>query len=89
MSTLTDNIKLFNLLDQAERLASEFHGGYSGEFLSAEEFYQALSDSISKLKQGDQTQLDKLQVWFLPTSCWDDFSGEAGQNLANEITELL
>ena len=89
MTTQTDHKKLIGLLDKAEKLASEFQGGYSGQFLSAEEFHEALLDSINKFKQGDTTQLDKLHIWFLPTSCWDDFVGRAGQDLANEISNLL
>jgi hypothetical protein len=89
MTKPSDHNILIDLLDKAEKLASEFLGGYSGQFLSAEEFHQALVDSISKFKQGDNTQLDKLHNWFLPTSCWDDFIGIEGQTLGNEISELL
>jgi hypothetical protein len=89
MTKPTDHNKLIDLLNKAEKLASEFQGGYSGQFLSAEEFHQAMVDSINKFKQGDNTQLDKLHIWFLPTSCWDDFIGIEGQTLANEISELL
>jgi hypothetical protein len=89
MTTQSDYTKLIDLLDKAELLASEFQGGYSGQFLSAEEFHQALFDSINKFKLGDKTQLDKLHIWFLPTSCWDDFVGKEGQDLANEIIALL
>jgi hypothetical protein len=89
MTTQSDNTKLVYLLDKAEQLASEFQGGYSGQFLSAEEFHQALFESINKFKQGDITQLDKLHNWFLPTSCWDDFVGKDGQDLANEISGIL
>jgi hypothetical protein len=87
--TQSELAKLIELLGQAEKLASEFRGGYSGKFLSAEEFHRALSDSISKLKKGDKTQLDTLHIWFLLTSCWDDFIGTEGQVLANEISGLL
>ena len=89
MTTPNDDTTLLNLLHKAGRLASEFQGGYSGQFLSAEEFHTALSESISKLKQGDRTQLDRLHLWFLPTSCWDDFVGKDRQDLANEISGLL
>ena len=89
MTTPNDDTTLLNLLDKAEQLASKFQGGYSGQFLSAVEFHTALSESISKLKQGDRIQLDRLHVWFLPTSCWDDFVGKDGQDLANEISGLL
>ena len=89
MTKQFDYNSLINLLDKAEKLASEFHGGYSGQFLSAEEFHHALLDSITKFKQGDEKQLEKLQIWFLPTSCWDDFIGKEGEDLANEISVLL
>jgi hypothetical protein len=89
MTTQNENARLIDLLDEAEKLASEFCGGYSGQFLSAEEFHNALSDSIKKFKLGDKNQLDKLHIWFLPTSCWDDFIGKDGQDLANEISGIL
>jgi hypothetical protein len=89
MTTQSDYTKLIDLLDKAEKQASEFQGGCSGQFLSAEEFHKALFDSINKLKQGDKTQLDELHIWFSPTSCWDDFIGKDGQDLANEISRRL
>ena len=69
MTTESDKKKLFELLYKAEHLAGQYTGGYSGEFLSAEEFHSALVDSITKLKNGDNSQLDKLYISFLPTSC--------------------
>lgn len=89
MTSQSNYTKLIALLDKAEKLASQFQGGYSRQFLSAEEFHQALLASINALKQGDITQLDKLWTWFSPTSCWDDFIGSDGQDLANEIDVLL
>jgi hypothetical protein len=89
MTIVTDIIKLIELLGKAEHLAGQFSGGYSGQFFSAEEFHAALVDSITKLKNGDNSQLDQLNIWFLPTSCWDDFVGRDGQDLANEISDLL
>lgn len=83
------NLRLLTLLDQAKELSAQFSGGYSGEFFSAEEFHDALSISIDKLKQGDTTQLRQLYTWFLPTSCWDDFVGQEGQDMANEICSIL
>jgi hypothetical protein len=80
---------LIALLDKAETLASQYTGGYSGGFFSAEEFHEALSESIRKLKNGDNSQLDKLHLWFLPTSCLDDFVGKEGEHLGNEISRLL
>ena len=88
-ATETDMKRLIELLDKAEHLAGQYSVGYSGPFLSAEEFHLALVDSITKLKSGDNAPLDKLNIWFLPTSCWDDFVGRDGQELANEISDLL
>ena len=81
--------KLLSLLDKAENLVSKFRGGYSGQFSSAEEFHHTLRKSISSLKEGDYSQLDRLNIWFLPTSCWDDFTGIEGQELGNQISEHL
>src|SRR5450631_1114424 len=89
MTTFINNDKLIKLLDEADLLAGQFSGGYSGQFLSAEEFHKALHESVDKLKQGDQSQLDKLHIWFSPTSCWDDFIGVEGQSLADEINSIL
>jgi hypothetical protein len=86
----TDKLnKLYGLLDNAKRLSSEFSGGYSNHFLSAEEFHLALSESISKLKSGDTSEIDRQYFWFALTCDWDDLIGKDGQTLANEIFELL
>jgi hypothetical protein len=89
MTTEADLLKLIELLEQAHYLAEQSSGGFSGQFLSAREFHLALVDSTTKLKNGDISQLDKLSIWFLPTSCWDDFVGPDGQDLANEISDLM
>ena len=80
---------LFKTLDNAESLASKYSGGYSGQFSSAQEFHLSLTESIEKLKSGDDSQLDKFKIWFLPTSAWDDFVGFEGQDLANQISDIL
>ena len=85
----TEIEKLIKLLEEAEILAGQFSGGYSGKFFSAEEFHNALGESILKLKIGDKTQFDILCLWFLPTSCWDDFIKLEGVDLGNQISELL
>jgi hypothetical protein len=41
------------------------------------------------LEQGDETALDDVFLWFLPTSDWDDLVGEDGMELGNEIVETL
>jgi len=80
---------LFKLLDKAEQLAGHFSGGHSGQFLSAKDFHSSLRHSIDKLKRGDNTQIEKLYIWFLPTSSWDDFVGIEGEKIGNELCELL
>jgi hypothetical protein len=80
---------LIKLLDKAEKLVSEYSGGYSGIFLSAEEFHKALKLSIEQFKNGDNSKLDEFYIWFAPTSAWDDFVGSEGENLANQIFEIV
>ena len=85
----TDSEQLIELLDEAEQLVGQFSGGYSGEFLSAEEFHVSFKNAIAKLKQGDNSQINSFSSWFAPSSCWDDFTGDDGTDLANKIYELL
>ncbi|MFT5820854.1 MAG: hypothetical protein ACI8ZM_002102 [Crocinitomix sp.] len=80
---------LIQELDLAEKLVSEFSGGHSGEFLSAEEFHRALKERILILKRGDLTVLGDLWYWFAPTCAWDDFVGMDGLDLGNSIFEKL
>lgn len=87
--TTETNIKLIRLLDKAENLAGQFSGGYSNQFLSAEEFHQALKDAIEKYKNGDNMQIENFYFWFAPTTSWDDFVGIEGVELGNEIFELI
>lgn len=86
---LTIRSRLFDLLDKAEKLASDFSGGYSSMFDSAEDFHQALQTAIQKLKDGDNSQLTIIHFWFGPTGAWDTFVGINGQDLANEIDATL
>lgn len=82
--------EFFELLDdlhEAEKLLSEYTGGYSGEFLSAEEFHLALIDAIDDIEFGNQTDLTRFWMWFAPTCEWDDFVGEEGEELGNKIFE--
>jgi len=81
--------KLIIDLESAEELLSEFSGGYSGKFLSAEEFHSALCDRIEKLKSNDFNVLDDLWIWFAPTCQWDDFVGLDGLELGNKIYEQI
>ena len=67
MTTEKDNTKLIELLDKSQHLARQFSGAYSGQIFSAEEFHLALVDSISKRINGHNSQLDKLNIWFVTT----------------------
>ena len=80
---------VLNLFDQAESLAAEFKGGYSNAFLSAEEFYKTLAESIRKLKRGETHEILNLYFWFAPTCDWDGFVEKEGEHLGNSIFELL
>ena len=81
--------QLLKLLDKAEKLAGQYKGGYSNNFLSSQEFHSALADSINKLKAGDYDQLNELLLWYAPTCDWDDFILKDGVDLANEIYPLV
>lgn len=81
--------RLIFLLVKAEKMVSNYTGGYSGEYLSAEEFYNDLRTAIEDFKNGDNTKLDQFYIWFAPTCAWDDFVGQEGENLGNEIFEIV
>jgi hypothetical protein len=81
--------QLYDFLDKAIVLSSEFSGGHSNNFLSAEEFNSALSDSVDRLKNGDNDQISNLYYWFAPTCDWDDLIHKNGLELSNVIFGLL
>lgn len=77
-------------LKQAEKIVSEYSGGYSGEHLSAEEFHKDLVDRINKLENGDMSVIEDLWIWFAPTCQWDDFVGdvELGEKIFRQLNRL-
>lgn len=81
--------KLIKDLKKACEIASHYSGGYSGEFLDAQEFYQALKSAVSAFESGDDSQAKDLWIWFAPTTAWDDFIGTEGLNLGNSIFNQL
>lgn len=84
--------EFFDLIEdlyEAEKLLSRYSGGYSDQFLSAEEFHNALINKIDDIEFGNQTDLSELWTWFAPTSAWDDFVGEEGEYLGNRIFTRL
>ncbi len=84
---------LISDLNDAEKLLSEFNGGYSNHFSSADEFYKAYSTELKKIKADLNNKkypdLNLMYGWFLPTSDWDDFTGLDGMKLANKISKKL
>ena len=76
-------------LKKAQKLASQFTGGYSERFFDAEEFAHALDATIIKLEGGDIGVLENLSLWFLPTSDWDDLIKIDGFELGQRISELI
>jgi len=90
MESFTHKNKMASLiadLKKAEKILSEYSGGYSGKFLSAEEFHRDLLDSIIKLENGDNKVIESLWVWFAPTCQWDDFVGDV--DLGEKIFQKL
>ena len=81
--------RLVQRLEKAERILSKYSGGYSGEYLSAEEFHKDLKNAIKEYKNGNQKKLDQFYIWFAPTYQWDDFVREEGINLGDEIFDVI
>lgn len=77
-------------LKKAEKILSEYSGGYSGEYLSAEEFHTDLVDRIKKLESGDESVVEDLWIWFAPTCQWDDFVGniDIGERIFQRLNKI-
>jgi hypothetical protein len=79
--------ELFNDLDTAQEILAKIHGGYSGNFISAEAFRKAFEEELYDLKHQNVPDFQQIYLWFAPTSAWDDFVGSEGMELANRILE--
>lgn len=81
---------LINELKIAEKILSDYSGGYSGKYSSAEEFHSDLVNRIEKLENGDITVIDELWIWFAPTCQWDDFVGnlELGESIFQKLNDI-
>ena len=79
--------ELFIDLDKAEQILSKLSGGYSGNFVSAEEFYKVFTEELNDLKHQNVPDFKQVCIWFAPTSAWDDFVGIDGMELGNRIYE--
>lgn len=89
MNSNRTSIKRLLLLDLkiAEHELSQFSGGYSGKFDSAENFHKTLKRAITDFELGDESVINDLWNWFAPTCDWDDLVGDL--NLGNRIFERL
>lgn len=88
---LSNNLHtLINDLKQAEKVLSEFTGGYSGMYISSEDFHLDLRDSINKLENGNTEVINELWIWFAPTSHWDNFVGDValGEKIFQQLNKL-
>jgi hypothetical protein len=81
--------RLIAKLKMAHELVGQFAGGYSDGFSSAEEFSAALAKAIHELESGNEGVLGDIQLWFLPTSDWDDFAGQEGIQLGEEVSRII
>ncbi|WP_090261293.1 hypothetical protein [Roseivirga pacifica] len=84
MSSLISDLK------KAEKILSEYSGGYSGKHSSAEEFHTDLVDRIKKLENGNENVIEDLWIWFAPTCQWDDFVGEIdlGERIFQRLNKI-
>jgi len=77
-------------LKKAEKILSEYSGGYSGKHISAEEFHKDILERIKRLENGDKSVIEDLWIWFAPTCQWDDFVGniELGERIFQKLDKL-
>lgn len=70
-------------------MISQYSGGYSDHFLSAEEFHNGVKKEIERLRNKDFDSVEKLYIWFAPSHDWDDFTNLEGLDLGNQIFAIL
>lgn len=76
-------------LRKARELACQYVGGYSAHFDSAEEFAYELGQAVEELEAGNEAVLEKLHLWFSPTSDWDDLVRMDGIELGQRVFDML
>ncbi|WP_343748476.1 hypothetical protein [Fluviicola sp.] len=81
--------ELLKDLHQAVELLSILNSGHSHKFPSTEAFRYALEDAIDDIEFGNKVDLNHFYTWFAPTSDWDDFTGQDGEELGNRIYERV
>ncbi len=81
--------ELIKELKEAYRLAAQYEGGYSGQFLDAKDFAEALNKAIALFESGDDSCAKNLWLWFAPTTAWDDFVGLEGMDLGNSLFKKI
>ncbi|WP_299444294.1 hypothetical protein [uncultured Aquimarina sp.] len=76
-------------LHKAEKLLSKYKGGYSNNFLSAEEFHKVLVEEIYEVESDNVADFTQIWYWFSPTCDWDDLTGIDGLELGNQIFDRV
>lgn len=83
-------LDLIKALKQAGEYILDYQGPSSAsftDFANKDEFATAIAEAITCLEQKDDSQIEELQTWFLPSSDWDDLA----QNLeiGNKVSGLI
>ncbi|MCF8387390.1 MAG: hypothetical protein K9G47_05870 [Bacteroidales bacterium] len=73
-------------LEKAEKMLSKYSGCYSGEYFSAEEYYNDFKIALNELKNGDNSKPDLFYRRFASSYHWDDYVGTEGIKLGNDIS---
>lgn len=84
--------ELFELIEdlhKAEKLLSTCKAGYSGEFISAEDFHRAFVDELYNIEFDNVADFTLMWRWFMPNCIWDDFTGTEGLELGSRIFARL
>jgi len=78
---------LIEKLEEAVEITGNCNDNYSDHFSNIDDFYQAMKNALDKIKSGDNSVLNSLTAWFVPSYDWDDFVGDV--ELGNKIFKLL
>ncbi|MCT4581767.1 MAG: hypothetical protein N4A35_10145 [Flavobacteriales bacterium] len=85
---MTKNIdELIVLLEEAIQNLEDEGNGYSDHFINLDAFINAIKKSKKTLLVGDFSVIKDLELWFSPTSDWDDFNGD--EDLGNQIFSII
>ncbi len=79
--------ELIEKIEIAIKMVAQSPDNWSDHFSSTEDFHRAMKDALEKLRSGDNSVINSLIAWFVPSYDWDDFVGDV--DLGNEIYDLL